>query len=95
MEAHPITQEDLSALLARYTPEPFAVLAQRLAAQWPVLLPGLHRLEFENGAVTLTLCFGRAQVLAPRLSARVDAFFLDGFAPDRNPDNSTEPLQRT
>jgi tRNA 5-methylaminomethyl-2-thiouridine biosynthesis bifunctional protein len=95
MEAHPFTQEDLSALLARYTPEPFAVLAQRLAAQWPVLLPGLHRLEFENGAVTLTLCFGRAQVLAPRLSARVDAFFLDGFAPDRNPDIWAEPLLRT
>ncbi|WP_315138063.1 FAD-dependent 5-carboxymethylaminomethyl-2-thiouridine(34) oxidoreductase MnmC [Achromobacter marplatensis] len=95
MEAHPFTQEDLSALLARYAPEPFAVLAQRLAAQWPVLLPGLHRLEFENGAVTLTLCFGRAQVLAPRLSARVDAFFLDGFAPDRNPDIWSEPLLRT
>jgi tRNA 5-methylaminomethyl-2-thiouridine biosynthesis bifunctional protein len=95
MEAHPFTQEDLSALLARYAPEPFAVLAQRLAAQWPVLLPGLHRLEFENGAVTLTLCFGRAQVLAPRLSARVDAFFLDGFAPDRNPDIWAEPLLRT
>jgi tRNA 5-methylaminomethyl-2-thiouridine biosynthesis bifunctional protein len=95
MEAHPFTQEDLSALLARYTPEPFAVLAQRLAAQWPALLPGLHRLEFENGAVTLTLCFGGAQVLAPRLSARVDAFFLDGFAPDRNPDIWAEPLLRT
>jgi tRNA 5-methylaminomethyl-2-thiouridine biosynthesis bifunctional protein len=95
MEAHPFTQEDLSALLVRYAPEPFAVLAQRLAAQWPVLLPGLHRLEFENGAVTLTLCFGRAQVLAPRLSARVDAFFLDGFAPDRNPDIWAEPLLRT
>lgn len=95
LEAHPFTQEDLSALLARYAPEPFAVLAQRLAAQWPVLLPGLHRLEFENGAVTLTLCFGRAQVLAPRLSARVDAFFLDGFAPDRNPDIWSEPLLRT
>lgn len=94
MEAHPFTQEDLSALLARYAPEPFAALAQRLAAQWPVLLPGMHRLEFENGAVTLTLCFGRAQVLAPRLSARVDAFFLDGFAPDRNPEIWAEPLLR-
>ncbi|NMK49205.1 tRNA (5-methylaminomethyl-2-thiouridine)(34)-methyltransferase MnmD, partial [Achromobacter sp. Bel] len=85
MEAHPFTKEDLSALLAREAATPFAALAQRLAAQWPTLLPGLHRLEFENGAVTLTLGFGDAQVLAPRLSARVDAFFLAGFAPDRNP----------
>ncbi|MBB1595167.1 FAD-dependent 5-carboxymethylaminomethyl-2-thiouridine(34) oxidoreductase MnmC [Achromobacter sp. UMC46] len=85
MEAHPFTQQDLSALLAREAAAPFAALAQRLIAQWPALLPGLHRLEFENGAVTLTLGFGDAQVLAPRLSARVDAFFLDGFAPERNP----------
>ncbi|MFY0475192.1 bifunctional tRNA (5-methylaminomethyl-2-thiouridine)(34)-methyltransferase MnmC2/FAD-dependent 5-carboxymethylaminomethyl-2-thiouridine(34) oxidoreductase MnmC1 [Achromobacter marplatensis] len=86
MEAHPFTQGDLSALLARHAgATPLAELGQRLAAQWPALLPGVHRLEFENGAVTLTLGFGDAQVLAPRLSAQVDAFFLDGFAPDRNP----------
>ncbi len=86
MEAHPFTQEDLSALLAREAAAaPLAELGQRLAAQWPALLPGLHRLEFENGAVTLTLGFGDAQVLAARLSARIDAFFLDGFAPERNP----------
>ncbi|MFD4840383.1 tRNA (5-methylaminomethyl-2-thiouridine)(34)-methyltransferase MnmD [Achromobacter sp. NPDC058515] len=85
MEGHPFSREDMSALLARHAPGPLAELARRLAAQWPALLPGLHRLEFENGAVTLTLGFGDAQVLAPRLSARVDAFFLDGFAPERNP----------
>lgn len=85
MEGHPFRREDLAALLSSRVPEPLAGLAQRLAAQWPALLPGLHRLEFEDGAVTLTLGFGDAQVLAPRLSARVDAFFLDGFAPERNP----------
>lgn len=94
LEAHPFTGLDFSALLARYAPAPLADLAQRLAAQWPALLPGLHRLEFENGAVTLTLGFGDAQVLAPRLSARVDAFFLDGFAPERNPQMWAEPLLR-
>ncbi|KRC69205.1 FAD-dependent cmnm(5)s(2)U34 oxidoreductase [Achromobacter sp. Root83] len=85
LEGHPFSRADLAALLTRYVPEPLAELAERLAAQWPALLPGLHRLEFENGAVTLTLGFGDAQVLAPRLKARVDAFFLDGFAPERNP----------
>lgn len=85
LEAHPFEREDLAALLARYAPEPLADLGRQLAAQWPVLLPGLHRLEFEGGAVTLTLGFGDAQVLAPRLSVGVDAFFLDGFAPERNP----------
>ncbi|QVQ24736.1 tRNA (5-methylaminomethyl-2-thiouridine)(34)-methyltransferase MnmD [Achromobacter deleyi] len=94
MEGYPFSREDLSALLARYATEPLAELARRLAAQWPALLPGLHRLEFENGAVTLTLGFGDAQVLAPRLSARVDAFFLDGFAPEHNPRMWALPLLR-
>jgi len=81
MEAHPFSRDNFAALLARHAPEPLAGLGRALAAQWPALLPGLHRLEFEHGAVTLTLGFGDAQVLAPRLGARVDAFFLDGFAP--------------
>ncbi len=94
LEAHPFARDDLSALLARHAPEPLAGLARELAAQWPALLPGLHRLEFEQGAVTLTLGFGDAQVLAPRLAARVDAFFLDGFAPERNPQMWAPPLLR-
>ncbi len=94
MEGHPFAREDLAALLGRYAPEPLAELGRLLAAQWPDLLPGLHRLEFEDGAVTLTLGFGDAQILAPRLSARVDAFFLDGFAPERNPRMWAPPLLR-
>lgn len=94
MEAHPFSGVDMAALLARHAPEPLAGMARALAAQWPALLPGLHRLEFENGAVTLTLGFGDAQALAPRLGARVDAFFLDGFAPERNPQMWATPLLR-
>ncbi|MGB3436537.1 tRNA (5-methylaminomethyl-2-thiouridine)(34)-methyltransferase MnmD, partial [Achromobacter sp.] len=94
LEGHPFDCEDLATLLARYAPEPLAGLGRQLAAQWPILLPGLHRLEFEGGAVTLTLGFGDAQVLASRLSASVDAFFLDGFAPDRNPRMWELPLLR-
>lgn len=92
LEAHPFGRADLAALLARYAPELLGPLAGQLAAQWPPLLPGLHRLEFGGGAVTLTLGFGDAQALAPRLSARVDAYFLDGFAPQRNPQMWQTPL---
>src|SRR5690606_37962335 len=64
----------------------------QLAAQWPPLLPGLHRLEFDDGAVTLTLAFGKAHTLLPRLELAADAFFLDGFAPQRNPDMWSEAV---
>ncbi|WP_144635947.1 FAD-dependent 5-carboxymethylaminomethyl-2-thiouridine(34) oxidoreductase MnmC [Bordetella genomosp. 13] len=85
IEGHPFEREVLRQVLRGHAPAALRSLAEQLADQWPALLPGLHRLEFEDGAVTLTLGFGPAETMAPRLSARVDAFFLDGFAPDRNP----------
>jgi tRNA 5-methylaminomethyl-2-thiouridine biosynthesis bifunctional protein len=48
-------------------------------------VPGLHRLRFAGGRVTLTLAVGDAGHLAARLPVAADAFFLDGFAPARNP----------
>ena len=51
-------------------------LAQQLIAAWPLNMPGLHRLEFEGGGVTLTLGVGPVPVVMGRLCARVDAFFL-------------------
>src|SRR5690606_18583872 len=65
-----------------------------LLAQWPPLLPGLHRLEFEGGAVTLTLAFGLAETVVPQLTLSADAFFLDGFDPAHNPQMWSEPLMR-
>ncbi len=85
IEGHPFARADLAALLERYAPEPLAGLGRQLADRWPELLPGLHRLEFEGGAVTLTLGFGEAQALAPRLSARVDAFSWTASRPSAIP----------
>ncbi|SAI65929.1 tRNA 5-methylaminomethyl-2-thiouridine biosynthesis bifunctional protein MnmC [Bordetella ansorpii] len=92
IEGHPFEREVLRQVLRSRAPAALQALAGQLADQWPALLPGLHRLEFEDGAVTLTLGFGPAAVMAPRLAARVDAYFLDGFAPDRNPEMWTPAL---
>jgi tRNA 5-methylaminomethyl-2-thiouridine biosynthesis bifunctional protein len=40
--------------------------------------------HFDAGRVALTLLFGDAASVLPQLVARVDAFYLDGFAPARN-----------
>src|SRR4030095_16349019 len=74
----------VTALHARY-PE-FAALAGRLHDAWPPLLPVLHRLEFESGSLTLTLALADAADAARSLRLAADAFYLDGFAPDRNPE---------
>jgi tRNA 5-methylaminomethyl-2-thiouridine biosynthesis bifunctional protein len=83
IEKHPFTREGLAELHARY--REFAPLAAELRAGWPLPLPGLHRLHFEDGRVTLTLAFGDIADVLPKLRLAADAIYLDGFAPDRNP----------
>lgn len=81
VEMHPLQIEDLlSAAPAELQP-----LAQRLAGRWPLAMEGLHRLEFDDGAVVLTLALGDARDVVPQLVVGADALYLDGFAPDRNP----------
>jgi tRNA 5-methylaminomethyl-2-thiouridine biosynthesis bifunctional protein len=83
VERHPFTAQDLAVLHAPYAE--FAPLAEELRSAWPLLVPGLHRLEFEQGRVILTLAFGDAAALVPQLRLAADAMFLDGFAPAKNP----------
>src|SRR6218665_816405 len=48
-----------AALLRAGSARPgLAPLAQELSRQWWGLLPGLHRLRFDDGHVLLTLCLG-------------------------------------
>ena len=83
LEKHPFTATDLARVQQAW-PE-FADLAVELQAQWPPLTPGVHRLHLANGQVILTLFFGDATKLLREVDATVDAFFLDGFAPEKNP----------
>lgn len=91
-EAHPFSRADLASTLLPRVPADMLGLAQQLADQWPPLLPGMHRLEFDGGAVTLTLAFGAVSRLAKLVQARADAFFLDGFSPRKNPEMWTPSL---
>jgi tRNA 5-methylaminomethyl-2-thiouridine biosynthesis bifunctional protein len=84
VEKHPFHARDLATLHGRW-PE-FAALSHRLLDQWPTLTPGFHRLEFEAGRLVLTLVFGDASTCLPQLRARLDAIYLDGFSPSKNPD---------
>lgn len=90
VEKHPFRRDDLAPLLERW-PE-FAPLARELLALWPPLQPGLHRLHLDGDRVHLTLGFGDAAILLPQLDSGAEAVFLDGFAPDRNPDLWSEAV---
>lgn len=82
IERHPPTRDDLSAVPRDPA---LAELADTLVAAWPPLTPNLHRLAFDGGRVQLLLAFGDVADWLRELVARVDAFYLDGFAPARNP----------
>jgi tRNA 5-methylaminomethyl-2-thiouridine biosynthesis bifunctional protein len=83
IERHPFSAADLALAHARY-PD-FAQLSAELRATWPTLVPGMHRIHFDDGRVTLTLVFADVAAL-PQLLLDADAFYLDGFAPERNPE---------
>ena len=82
IEKHPLRAADLRRALAG-SREPG--LAAQLCDAWPPLTPDLHLLPFDDGRVELLLVLGDAATRLRGLVASVDAFFLDGFAPDRNP----------
>ncbi|WP_299261483.1 bifunctional tRNA (5-methylaminomethyl-2-thiouridine)(34)-methyltransferase MnmD/FAD-dependent 5-carboxymethylaminomethyl-2-thiouridine(34) oxidoreductase MnmC [uncultured Kushneria sp.] len=88
-EQHPFTREDLARALGHH--EDFAELVSALIEQWPPTLRGIHRLTLHE-RVTLDLHFGDAAESLEQLEGRVDAWFLDGFAPSKNPAMWSETL---
>jgi tRNA 5-methylaminomethyl-2-thiouridine biosynthesis bifunctional protein len=82
IEKHPLRVADLRRALAA-TSEPG--LAAQLCAAWPPLTPDLHLLAFDGGRVELLLVLGDVVDRLRQVVARVDAFYLDGFTPARNP----------
>jgi tRNA 5-methylaminomethyl-2-thiouridine biosynthesis bifunctional protein len=84
VEKHPFTAHDLARLHLAW-PE-LSELSRALIGHYPPLQSGFHRLHFDGGRIALTLLFGDARAVLPELRARADAFYLDGFAPSRNPE---------
>ena len=87
-EKFPLTAHDLTLAHQRW-PE-LRVWAEQLQAQWPQPIGGCHRLVLDGGQVTLDLWLGDINDLTDKLddslTQKVDAWFLDGFAPAKNPD---------
>ena len=93
-EKFPLPQQDMQRAL-----EAFPVLkdeAEALASLYPMGLEGCHRLHFDNHSTTLDLWIGDVHELLPQwhspVNGLIDAWFLDGFAPSKNPDMWTDAL---
>jgi tRNA 5-methylaminomethyl-2-thiouridine biosynthesis bifunctional protein len=88
VDKYPLTLPDFTALArrrARVLP-----IYSELARHYPPLIPGWHRRHLAHGRITLSVFFGDASNglddIARRQRLPVDAWLLDGFAPDRNPE---------
>ena len=85
-EKYPLTKKDLSQALALW-PQ-LSALSESLVEHYPMPLPGLHRIHLFNNQVVLDLWLGDATEGLTHAHAhsegRIDAWFLDGFAPRKN-----------
>ncbi|ASP40409.1 bifunctional tRNA (5-methylaminomethyl-2-thiouridine)(34)-methyltransferase MnmD/FAD-dependent 5-carboxymethylaminomethyl-2-thiouridine(34) oxidoreductase MnmC [Bacterioplanes sanyensis] len=83
VEKFPLTKQQLTRALALW-PE-LAPLTERLLQQYPMLEPGAHHLHWPEHNVRLTLIFDDVAEALPQLQGPVHAWYLDGFAPAKNP----------
>ena len=86
-ERFPLALEDLKRALHRFSNNAeFASGTAQLIEQWPAAFKGFHKLHFDQGRIELWLLFGDAAEQLSQLDRPVDAWFLDGFAPSKNPE---------
>lgn len=91
MELFPLEAHELSAALALW-PE-LGALAGELLARWRRRVPGWNRWHFAAGRIRLTLVFSDVQTALEGLPDEcMDAWFLDGFSPAKNPDMWSEAV---
>ncbi|MFN0004011.1 MAG: tRNA (5-methylaminomethyl-2-thiouridine)(34)-methyltransferase MnmD [Burkholderiaceae bacterium] len=83
IEAYAVSAKDIERSTLPY--EELLPLSKELLTHYWGLTPGFHRITLANGFVHLTLCIGSVQDMLKQLDAHFDSIYLDGFAPQKNP----------
>lgn len=91
-EKHPIQKDDLQKIYA-YWPH-LSEYADQFLAQYPVLTAGIHARDLNSYGCDLTLCLGDVRDMLPDMQFTSNIWFLDGFAPAKNPSMWDEKLWR-
>lgn len=86
VEKYPLTRNDM--IRAHQSWPELSQYSKKLADIWPheTMLPGVHRFSLADGAISLTLLIGDAIECWSGYDGKIDCWFLDGFAPSRNPE---------
>ena len=88
VDNYPLRSVDIARALKPYRNE--LELVDAMLSHMPPRVPGWHRRYFSDPGVELTLCYSDVASAVEEFltsdKAGIDAWFLDGFSPDRNPD---------
>lgn len=90
VEGLPLGAEQIRRALSPW--QELLVYRDALLQQWGPLWLGMHRFRFSQGRVRLILLVGEVARVLHSIGASVDAWFLDGFAPSRNPEMWSEAV---
>lgn len=83
IEKHPIKIPDLQQIYT-FLPAYLKPYADTVIQSYPPLIQGIHTLHIYGA--TLTLYFDDVATALPTITERIDAVYLDGFAPNKNAD---------
>ena len=89
-EKHPIRKNDLQKIHGCWPA--LSDISSALLDNYPFLDAGIHTIDFPAFNTTLTLVFGDVLDYLPDMQFRANIWYLDGFAPAKNPDMWTEKL---
>ena len=84
VENYPLSHEQLRQAHASL-PKALTSIGAELRDAYHVKGRGFHRIEFPERRLVLTLIIDDAAAGLAQLEARIDAWFLDGFSPAKNP----------
>jgi tRNA 5-methylaminomethyl-2-thiouridine biosynthesis bifunctional protein len=91
-EKYPLSKDQISVALSEWSAE-LDYNLKRLLLLYPLRVPAFHRVNIDK-RVTLTLIFDDVNRSISELEVPqgVDAWFLDGFAPSKNPEMWTDTI---
>ena len=90
VEKYPLQHSDLSQALALW-PQ-LSELREQLLQQYSAIHQGFQHIQLDHGRITLTLLIGDVLEMLQQLDGQIDAWFLDGFAPSKNPEMWNEQV---
>ena len=90
VEKYPLQHSDLRQALELW-PE-LSELREQLVQQYRAIHEGFQHIQLDSGRISLTLLIGDALEMLQKVDGEIDAWFLDGFAPSKNPEMWNEQV---